>query len=77
MANEPHPDPALAFALYASTAATMAISALRDAGLVDKATIDLLVASLTTSRRLAGNEPRMVEHAELLTDLLLSEETKA
>lgn len=71
MSDETIEDPALAFALYASTAATMAISSLRAADLVDKMTISLLLASLTNCRPLIGNDPRLIEHTELLTDLLL------
>lgn len=76
MSNEKTEDPALAFALYASTAATMAISSLRAADLVDNATINLLLASLTNCRPLIGNEPMLIEHAELLTDLLLEEDAQ-
>ena len=74
MSNEMQEDPALAFALYASTAATMAISSLRAANLVDKTTINLLLASLTNCRPLIGTDPRLIEHTELLTDLLLEED---
>lgn len=68
---------ALALAIYASTAATTCAIALRNAGLIDQANIDQLVTHLTRCRAIAGDEPAMIEHAELLTDLLLSAAPKS
>lgn len=67
----PNDDPALAFALYASTAATVAVAALRAAKLLDDAHVDQLVENLTLCRQISGGEPALIEHAELLLDVLL------
>ena len=64
-------NPALAFAIYASTASTAAIVALRNAGLVDDTIVKQLVENLTMCRQISGSEPRLIEHAELLMDMLL------
>ena len=72
MNDQKRNDPALAFAIYASSAATMAISALRAANIVNKEVIDQLVENLTRCRLHAGDDPVLIEHAELLTDLLLA-----
>ena len=71
MTNEPPSNPAFAFAIYASTAATAAIVALRDANLIDGDEIKKLAENLTICRLVAGSEPRLIEHAELLLDMLL------
>jgi hypothetical protein len=36
----------------------------------------LILASLTNCRPLIGHQPMLIEHAELLTDLLLQEDTQ-
>ena len=63
-------DPALALAFYASTAATEAINVLRRHGLIDQSEVDNLITNLTVCRTIAGANPMVIEHAELLTDLL-------
>jgi len=63
-------NPELAFAIYASTAATLAVVKLKEAGLVSDDELAALVENLTICRRAAGQTPRLVEHAELLTDIL-------
>ena len=50
MTNEPPSNPAFAFAIYASTAATAAIVALRDANLIDGDEIKKLAENLTICR---------------------------
>lgn len=65
-------NPELAFAVYASTASTVAIRALKEAGILQDETINELVKNLVICRQAAGQTPRLVEHAELLTDILLS-----
>ncbi len=71
MAEDMSNNPALAFAIYASTAATAAVAALREAGLIEEADVQRLVANLTLCRQISGDVPALIEHAELLTDILL------
>lgn len=71
MATNYKDDPAFAFAMYASTASTIAVAALRNAGILDDQIIQSLVQNLTMCRTIAGNEPKLIEHAEHLTDMLL------
>jgi hypothetical protein len=70
MTDQRPSEPALAFALYASTAATEAINALRRNGLIDESEVTNLIQVLTTCRTFAGSNPVLIEHAESLIDLL-------
>ena len=70
MADQDEGNPALALAIYASTAATEAINVLRRHGLIDQSEVDNLITSLTACRTIAGTNPMVIEHAELLTDIL-------
>ena len=70
MSDKAQGDPTLAFALYASVAATQAINVLRRHGLIDESEVGNLVKILTTCRTFAGSNPILIEHAESLIDLL-------
>lgn len=61
---------ALALAMYSSMAATMAVTALRKAEILQNGDVTYLVDFLTQTRQIAGKEPTLIEHAELLTDML-------
>lgn len=65
-------NPELAFAVYASTAATLAIDALRRAGLVNEGDIALLIDNLAICTQSAVQKPELAGHAEMLLDQLLS-----
>ncbi len=71
--SEQHQTPEMALALYASTAATLAVKGLQRAGHVTGPEIGALVDNLMACRTIAGQDPRIEEHIELLTDQLLSE----
>ena len=64
-------DPALAFAVYAATAASFIANALRRHDLLTDEEIKTLVSNLTAARTKAGDNPYLIEVAELLTDTLL------
>lgn len=66
-------DPALALSLYASTAASAALVALKNMGRIEQANIDQLIQTLTICRKASGDEPMLIEHAELLLDMLLDQ----
>ena len=73
MDDLPKNDPAFAFAVYAATAATAAVTSLRKAGLMRQDNVDDLVRNLTICRQRAGNDARLIEVAELLTDMLMDQ----
>ena len=70
MAEHVPSDPALAFALYASTAATFAVAALQEAGLLPDGQVQLLMQNLNACLGSVGPDPRVHEHGELLLDRL-------
>ena len=70
MADQDEGNPALALAIYASLAATEAINVLRRHGLIDQSEVDSLITNLTACRTIGGTNPMVIEHAELLTDIL-------
>ena len=67
--------PEMALALYASTAATLAVKALQGAGMIPAEAIDELVTTLSACRNSAGADPRIEVHCELLLDGLLAPPT--
>ena len=64
-------NPALALAIYAATAASVAVNALQRAKLIEQFEVDGLVEALTMCRQRAGDDPRVIELAEIVIDLLL------
>ena len=63
--------PALAFALFASTAAALAVRAIHDRGLLEDDRVGQLMTTLAACREMAGPmAPGLEEHAELLADIL-------
>jgi hypothetical protein len=67
----PNISPEMALALYASTAATLAVRQFVAAGTLGGEEVDSLVGNLAACRNLAP-VPALEEHVELLLDLLLS-----
>ena len=65
-------DPSLAFSLYASTVATMAMSVLQKDGRVDQVQMDHLIESLEACREFVGDNEALKMHADLLEDILKS-----
>lgn len=63
--------PEMALALYASTAATLAVRQFVAAGTLGGDEVDSLVGNLAACRNLAP-VPALEEHVELLLDMLLS-----
>ena len=74
MNNEPQ-SPEMALALYASTAATLAVKALQAAGAIEAENINQLVTTLSACRNAADAHPRIELHCEMLLDALLSDPT--
>ncbi|MBK8373872.1 hypothetical protein [Sphingorhabdus sp.] len=70
MSEQPTQDPATILALYASTAATTAIMALRKEGLLGAETLDTLIGGLTSSKTGLANDAKALAHADLLISLL-------
>lgn len=64
-------NPALALAIFTATASSVAINTLQRANLIEQAEVDKLVQALTACRQRAGDDPRVVEIAEIVTDVLL------
>lgn len=67
----PDMSPEMALAIYASTAATLAVRQFVAAGTLGGDEVDGLVTNLAACRNLAPS-PALEEHAELLLDMLLS-----
>jgi hypothetical protein len=65
--------PEMALAVYAATAATVAIKALQAARVLRDDQIGELVNNLMACRAVANRSPRIEEHIEMLTDILLSD----
>lgn len=70
-AASPDRSPEMALAIYASTAATLAVRQFVAAGTLAGDEVDSLIGNLAACRLLAPT-PMVEEHVELLLDLLLS-----
>jgi hypothetical protein len=76
MADTPETEtPEMALALYASTAATLAVKALQGAGVLKGETVHKLVTTLVACRDIAGANPSIELHCEGLLDMLLNDPT--
>jgi len=63
-------DPALAFSLYASTAATVAISILKNDRRISHSNIEQLLESLEVVRDFIEGDSALNAHADLLEEVL-------
>lgn len=68
--------PEMTLAIYASTAATVAIKALIRTGMLSDEPIDELAENLRQCLRASRPSPRLEQHVELLIHMLLVEKQK-
>jgi hypothetical protein len=72
--NQELPSAEMALAAYSATAATLAISRLRLAGLLQAHEVTALAETLSAVRIASGMNPILEEHLEKLLDMLIGSE---